>query len=196
MELPAKGYVTDWNDERGFGFVVSDDEEDRFFAHITNFGEGSPRPQDGDRVEFSVESDEEQRLRAVQIRLLRNPLQWTRAESTNLLISIGAIPGIGVYGMVTGVPFLINALILSFDVILSLMTYVIYADDKKRARTGRWRWEERQLHLLSLLGGWPGALVAQRKLRHKNRKVSFQITMLARILLNLTATITVYTFSS
>jgi len=33
---------------------------------------------------------------------------------------------------------------------------------------------EGRLHLLELLGGWPGALLAQRRLRHKCSKGSYQ----------------------
>ncbi|MEW4486916.1 DUF1294 domain-containing protein [Thalassoglobus sp. JC818] len=190
-----KGCITGWNDERGFGFVISeDDEADRIFAHISNFVKGSPRPRDGDRVEFAIESNGERGLQAVQIQLIRSPLEWSRAETINLLISVGALAAIGIYGVVTGIPSMMNIAILLGYTILSLITYVIFADDKRRAQTGKWRWEERQLHMLSLFGGWPGALVAQRKLRHKNRKVAFQVTMLAMILLNVTVVITVYTF--
>jgi uncharacterized membrane protein YsdA (DUF1294 family) len=35
------------------------------------------------------------------------------------------------------------------------------------------------LHLLSLAGGWPGALVAQRAFRHKTQKLSFKIVLWA-----------------
>ena len=31
------------------------------------------------------------------------------------------------------------------------------------------------LHLLELLGGWPGGLIAQQVLRHKTRKLSYQV---------------------
>ena len=58
---------------------------------------------------------------------------------------------------------------------VSLFTFLIYAADKSRAKTGDWRIAEIVLHVLALIGGWPGAFVAQRWLRHKNAKVSFQI---------------------
>lgn len=56
----------------------------------------------------------------------------------------------------------------------SLLAYVAYAMDKSAARRGAWRTKESTLHLLALAGGWPGALIAQRRFRHKSRKQSFQ----------------------
>ena len=37
----------------------------------------------------------------------------------------------------------------------------------------------RTLHLLALLGGWPGAILGQRQFRHKTRKVAFLIVFWA-----------------
>lgn len=58
---------------------------------------------------------------------------------------------------------------------LNLLTFALYARDKHAARTGQWRTPENTLHLLGLLGGWPAAWVAQRLLRHKTSKASFQV---------------------
>ena len=35
--------------------------------------------------------------------------------------------------------------------------------------------QNKTLHWLEFLGGWPGALIAQRVIRHKNKKTSFQV---------------------
>lgn len=59
-------------------------------------------------------------------------------------------------------------------VALSLLTFVCYGWDKSCAVRGARRVPESTLHLLSLLGGWPGALVGQQHFRHKTRKWSFQ----------------------
>jgi uncharacterized membrane protein YsdA (DUF1294 family) len=57
--------------------------------------------------------------------------------------------------------------------------------DKEAARkTGRRRRPEQTLHLLSLLGGWPGALLAQRMFRHKSSKQSFQETYWITVVLH------------
>lgn len=58
---------------------------------------------------------------------------------------------------------------------LNLLTFALYARDKHAARTSQRRTPENILHLLSLLGGWPAAWVAQRVLRHKTAKRSFQL---------------------
>jgi uncharacterized membrane protein YsdA (DUF1294 family) len=57
----------------------------------------------------------------------------------------------------------------------SLVTMVAYGLDKEKAGRGEWRTAENLLHLLELLGGWPGALFAQQLFRHKTRKASYQI---------------------
>ncbi len=67
-------------------------------------------------------------------------------------------------------PLLLVALVCA---LLSLVTYLVYALDKSAARRRRHRVPERTLHLLSLLGGWPGALLAQYTLRHKTAKPRF-----------------------
>lgn len=59
--------------------------------------------------------------------------------------------------------------------VISVVSFVQYWLDKRSAETGRWRTPEKTLHLSALLGGWPGALVAQQLFRHKTRKVSFQV---------------------
>ncbi|WP_442887535.1 DUF1294 domain-containing protein [Congregicoccus parvus] len=59
--------------------------------------------------------------------------------------------------------------------LLSAISASLYAVDKRRARTAARRIPESTLHLSALVGGWPGALLAQRLVRHKTRKASFQV---------------------
>ncbi|NHQ87825.1 DUF1294 domain-containing protein [Iodobacter sp. HSC-16F04] len=70
---------------------------------------------------------------------------------------------------------------------VSIVAFIAYALDKSAARNDRWRTEERTLHLLALLGGWPGALLAQRVLRHKSKKTAFLRVFWATVLVNCAA---------
>jgi uncharacterized membrane protein YsdA (DUF1294 family) len=69
----------------------------------------------------------------------------------------------------------------------SLAAFVGYRIDKAAALRGARRIPESTLLALGLVGGWPGALVAQRRLRHKTRKISFQLVFWATVLLNCAA---------
>ena len=45
--------------------------------------------------------------------------------------------------------------------IASLVSYCLYAKDKKAAQNDTWRVSENTLQLSALLFGWPGAIVAE-----------------------------------
>ena len=62
-----------------------------------------------------------------------------------------------------------------YTVVMSGITYLAYGWDKQQARAKEWRMPEAKLHIMELLGGWPGAFLAQRRLRHKCSKVSYQV---------------------
>jgi uncharacterized membrane protein YsdA (DUF1294 family) len=60
--------------------------------------------------------------------------------------------------------------------VMSLFCFIVTYRDKRKSMIGQWRTPESTLHLLELLGGWPGGLIAQRVFRHKTRKASYQVT--------------------
>ena len=70
---------------------------------------------------------------------------------------------------------------------LNLATLWLYAADKNAARRGQWRIAEKQLHLLSVLGGWPAAWLAQQNMRHKSSKTAFRAIYWATIVLHCAA---------
>lgn len=59
--------------------------------------------------------------------------------------------------------------------VASVASLIMYGMDKLAAARGRWRVREASLHMVSLFGGWPGALVAQQLFRHKTVKRPFRL---------------------
>ena len=80
----------------------------------------------------------------------------------------------------------VQALLLTY-LAMSLLCFVAYWRDKRLAVVGQRRIPESRLHLLEFLGGWPGGLLAQRLIRHKNRKLAYQVKFWLIVALHLGA---------
>jgi uncharacterized membrane protein YsdA (DUF1294 family) len=70
---------------------------------------------------------------------------------------------------------------------MSLITFIVYGWDKRQASRENWRVRERTLHLLELLFGWPGAVLARTVFKHKRRKLGFSFVTALIVLLHLAA---------
>jgi uncharacterized membrane protein YsdA (DUF1294 family) len=77
-----------------------------------------------------------------------------------------------------------TAVYLGLVAVMSLASLAVYGIDKRRAGNGGRRVPERTLHIMAFLGGWPGALLAQRQFRHKTQKMSFLIAFWAVVVLH------------
>jgi uncharacterized membrane protein YsdA (DUF1294 family) len=78
----------------------------------------------------------------------------------------------------------VSPFVLGGYLAMSAVAFVTYAFDKAAAQGRRRRIRESTLHLLALLGGWPGALLGQRVCRHKSRKRPFQAMFWTTVVVN------------
>lgn len=190
------GHLQEWNDARGFGFVVPEGNGERAFVHIRAFeNRGSRRPIEGERLSYVPGIGPDGRPRAQQVRWTdgvpppgrhREKRQQRRPDDPRrwrLFVAAAFLVLVCAFALPGTVPTLLAALYLG----MSLLTFIAYALDKHAAKTGRWRTPEATLHLMELAGGWPGALLAQQLLRHKNRKLSYQLAFWIIVGLNLLA---------
>jgi uncharacterized membrane protein YsdA (DUF1294 family) len=79
---------------------------------------------------------------------------------------------------------LVSAAVPVFYAMASVAAAIAYRLDKSAAERNAWRTSERMLHFMGLIGGWPGALVAQEVFRHKSRKLSFRFVFWMTVALN------------
>ncbi len=177
------GRITEWNDSRGFGFVMPNGGGDRAFVHITAFKQKPSRPVTGLSVSYELARDARGRLNASAVRLAsmksnRHPAAASRFP--------GKVMGTVFLGLLAlGWLFAkVPAIIVLVYSAMSILAVFAYAIDKSAAKNNRWRTQESTLHLVALFGGWPGALFAQDAFRHKSSKADFQTTFWATVFLN------------
>lgn len=77
--------------------------------------------------------------------------------------------------------------LLAWYLVIGVVTFFVYAKDKRAAIHGNWRVPEKTLHIFSVAGGWLGALIAQDKLRHKTQKQPFRAIYWLTVVINVAA---------
>lgn len=176
--MRLEGILKTWNDDRGFGFIEPLHGGQEIFVHIKAFPARSVRPEAGAVLSFEVALSAEGRKQARRVEYLKarrragpaladRPGRWGTA--TYLVIPLGFVLAAVVAHFLK-----MPAWVVGWYGGASLVCYAAYARDKAAAIQGRRRVSERALLMLGLLGGWPGAIVAQQRLRHKSSKTSFR----------------------
>ncbi|MBS1143041.1 MAG: DNA-binding protein [Proteobacteria bacterium] len=180
-----QGKITQWKDGQGFGFITPNGGGERVFLHIKAFGQGGRRPVEGDIVTYELTADAKGRARAVGVAFVdvrsrgARPVGNGRGGGLPLLV-LAFFGLLGALVLTGRLPLMVLGLYAG----ASLLAFAVYAWDKAAAQGGHWRTAENTLHMIALCGGWPGALVAQRVLRHKSSKASFQVGFWATVLIN------------
>jgi len=183
--MRTEGKIISWNDEKGFGFIKPTNGSKQVFIHINSFHNRNRRPEINQFVTYALSTDKRGRQCATGATLAgdRHPSKIkTKKKNGVFSIIIAAIFFIIVY--ISVVTSRIPPLILALYIVVSILTFIMYAVDKSAAKKRMWRTQESTLHLLSLVGGWPGALIAQQTLRHKSKKESFRIEFWLTVLVN------------
>lgn len=182
MQLTGK--VVFWQDKKGFGFLLCQQNNQKLFFHIRDCIDAKTRPAEGDVLSFSLGTDKQGRPIATALTILDvNPTarRQTLAQLSNVdldytqdmaLYFRAAFLMLVIIALLFGtLPYLLPILYLE----ASLFTYWLYQADKNAAIARQTqRLPEESLQMFSLIGGWPGALVAQKKLAHKRSKPLFQ----------------------
>lgn len=70
-------------------------------------------------------------------------------------------------------------------ILINIVTFIMFAIDKKRAKRNQWRIPESQLLFFSLLGGSIGGIIAMKIVKHKTKKPKFTIGMPLLLLINI-----------
>lgn len=182
----VKGKITRWDDDKGFGFIQPLLKGEQVFLHIKALQNRARRPVIGEVVTYAIGKDEQGRLQAQQVTFAGEKRKIKAAKSATkwplwsvLAFAVVLAAAVSTAKLPLYVPLLYAG--------LSVLTFITYWLDKRKAQAGRWRTPESTLQFMALLGGWPGALLAQSYLRHKSQKRAFLFVFYLMSLVNLVA---------
>ena len=185
--MQLSGTVVFWRDDKGFGFVLCEQNQQKLFFHIRDLASGNARPQQGDQITFSLTQDKQGRDIAapwsfISDKAVTSPKPYTLpipddaidiryANQIALLFRLSFLAAVVIALLYGRLIFVLPLLYVE----ASLFTYWLYKADKEAAiaRHGN-RLAEESLQLFSLIGGWPGAYIAQQQLAHKRSKIPFR----------------------
>lgn len=183
------GKIVRWHDDKGFGFIQSDSQQELFF-HISDY-RANVRPSLTENVVFELGTDKrgkpcakniqqasfvQQKLKQQNSRTESQRQALQVNQSNELEINFTLMFGIVFFVLLAGITFAkaLPLWILGWYMAINLTTFLLYAHDKNSAQNNSWRVQEASLHKLALLGGWVGAGVAHKTLRHKSQKTEFR----------------------
>lgn len=181
-----QGRITNWKDDKGFGFIMPNGDGEQVFVHISSFSNRQRRPVGNEIVTYEVRHDEKGRAQANAVAFVGERVSTSgRSHRSSLppLFAAGFLLAIAAAVFFGKLPIAVLALYLG----ASAVAFLAYAFDKSAAQKNQWRTQESTLHVFALVGGWPGALAAQRLLRHKSAKTSFQQVFWVMVFLNCAA---------
>ncbi|WP_197426996.1 DUF1294 domain-containing protein [Noviluteimonas gilva] len=178
------GRLTEWHDEKGYGFVVPNGGGERVFVHVKKFERLRRRPIEGELLSYEVARDDKGRLAAMRVRMAGQTAATEQKHGArripHTLLGLVAITAIAFAAWRGWLP---KPAVIVYG-FMSVVTFVLYWRDKGAAQENARRTPESELHFVSLVGGWPGALLAQGLLRHKSKKASFQATFWLTVIAN------------
>src|SRR5262245_36906444 len=127
------GRLSEWNDDKGYGFVVSNGGGDRAFVHVRAFEGAGRRPAQGDLLSFETQRDAKGRTNAVRVRFAgRKAATATKAKGGGFRIphkplaiaSIAALAYAAWSGMLPILAVVVYGL-------MSIVSFALYSGDKR-----------------------------------------------------------------
>jgi uncharacterized membrane protein YsdA (DUF1294 family)/cold shock CspA family protein len=209
------GTLRSWNEDRGYGFIAPTHGGREVFVHLSAFRRDRSRPLPGERMSYELGEGRDgkpQALNVVRSALGEDPVRraapaggGARESRPARLDGPDRTPrhdsptqwGTATFVAIPAFLLLYLALAAAWRVpnwvggaylLFSLVCFHFYAADKAAAQVkGQRRVPEKTLLLLGLVGGWPGAIVAQQLRRHKSSKLSFRAAFWTTVLMNVLA---------
>lgn len=178
-----QGKISSWKNAQGFGFITPNGGGPAVIVHIRSFTDRGMRPAIDDIVTYHLSTNEKGQPRAESVAFVCHPAARDTAPRSGrgpLFATVCFLVLLGAFVIAKKLPAIILLLYLG----TSTFAFIAYALDKSAAQNNQWRIKESTLHMVALAGGWPGALLAQKVLRHKSKKQTFKTEFWLTVVVN------------
>jgi uncharacterized membrane protein YsdA (DUF1294 family)/cold shock CspA family protein len=196
--LRYKGKLIKWNVDKAFGFIHPNAGGADIFIHKSALFNRKRTPQINDIITFSMTKGKDGRRCASDATFLGEKLKNLQSKKNTSLSAFSTYLSLLFLAVITAAYYtgqFPQKLLLSYFC-LSIITFLAYAFDKSKARRGAWRVKESRLHFFAIIGGWPGAAIAQQLLRHKSYKREFRMVFWFTVMTNISLLIFLYLSAS
>jgi uncharacterized membrane protein YsdA (DUF1294 family)/cold shock CspA family protein len=196
--LRYKGKLIKWNVDKAFGFIQPNAGGADIFIHKSALFNRKRTPQINDIITFSMTKGKDGRRCASDATFSGEKLKNLQSKKNTSLSAFSTYLSLLFLAVITAAYYagqFPQKLLLSYFC-LSIITFLAYAFDKSKARRGAWRVKESRLHFFAIIGGWPGAAIAQQLLRHKSYKREFRMVFWFTVMTNISLLIFLYLSAS
>jgi uncharacterized membrane protein YsdA (DUF1294 family)/cold shock CspA family protein len=196
--LRYKGKLIKWNVDKAFGFIQPNAGGADIFIHKSALFNRKRTPQINDIITFSMTKGKDGRRCASDATFSGEKLKNLQSKKNTSLLAFSTYLSLLFLAVITAAYYagqFPQKLLLSYFC-LSIITFLAYAFDKSKARRGAWRVKESRLHFFAIIGGWPGAAIAQQLLRHKSYKREFRMVFWFTVMTNISLLIFLYLSAS
>lgn len=184
--MRMKGKLIKWDSDKAFGFIAPNGGGDHVFIHKTALSNRKRTPKISDVITFSIAKDKSGRYCAGDATFSGEKLKKKEAKKISKFSIYLSVLFLGLIAVAYFIGKFPQKLLLVYFGI-SAITFLAYAFDKSKAQRGEWRTQESTLHMFALIGGWPGAAIAQQVLRHKSQKKEFRSGFWFTVVINIGA---------
>lgn len=185
------GFVKAWDEERGFGLIEPAQGGQDIQLSLTGFAASGQRPQVKQRVRFEIETGPDGQEQACRVEPALTPpvrsISRQEASAYWMMAIRWVIPAFLGLSLLLALVWEVPLQLAVIYLLASAVSLSAHAMDKYASKRGMRRTAESTLHAFSLLGGWPGTLLAQRLVRHKSAKIQFRQWFWITVVVNVSA---------
>lgn len=181
--MRAEGKIVFWDTASGKGYALAKAGGCKIYIEEKDFTDSTYIPTVGQAIKLTIKEPQRGKPVGESITLLGNKVRRKKLPTRSFTWAMIALTALLAAWLVSYQ--IVASSVLIYYGVLSLVSLSCYLLDKRAARKDLWRFKERNLQLVALLGGWPGALLGQGLLRHKTSKLYFLSTFYCIVLLHL-----------